>query len=134
MKAFAYCIALCLPLATTLCLAAEPQPYRALLAHCKGLDNTFRCARAIEASQAKGATRKHFERVEKTLRVNSALGPIEFLDDDTEGDTSIHYSYLTYLPAIQLHVLHVQYWEGNVYMVVHQRSGATTKEIGRAHV
>jgi len=95
-----------------------------LLAHCKGLDNTFKCARAIEAAQYKVAHWKHFQRDGMTLQLQTAQGALSFVDDDTEGDDTIYYSYLAYLPSLKTQVLHLQYWEGSSYMVVHYKSGA----------
>ena len=134
MKAAAHVLALWLTMASAWCGPVEPSPYRSLLVHCKGLDSSFRCARAIEAAQAKGPVRKRFQREDTTLRVQTAQGEARFVDDDTEGDDTIHYSYLAWLPSLQLHVLHLQYWEGNAYMAVHHQSGVAAKVDGFPNV
>jgi hypothetical protein len=134
MKAAVRGLALCLTMASAWSSTIEPNPYRSLLIHCKVLDNSFRCARAIEAVQGKGAFRQSFYRMEKTLRVQTAKGVASFVDNEAESDESIHYSFLAYLPSLQLHVLHVQYWEGSNYLVVHHHSGAVASVDGFPNV
>jgi hypothetical protein len=71
VKAAAHVLALWLTMASAWCGTVEPSPYRSLLAHCKGLDSSFGCARAIEAAQAKGAVRKRFSA--RTIRCECRL-------------------------------------------------------------
>lgn len=101
----------------------EPPPqYKALLTHCEGVQNSFQCARAIEQAQAKGVGGRFFERSKDVLRVRT-LKKVISLTDRAKDDADAHlYSYLTYLPEQRLHVLHLQFYEGTAYAVVHHKS------------
>ena len=114
-----------LALAASLAGAQEPETYRKLLRHCEGLNNTFQCARAIEKSQMKGDFQSYFIRTNGVLRIKTSAKAVELRDQGGDDDSNNYrYSYLTFLPDEQLHVLHLQFYEGNIFSVVHHKSGA----------
>ncbi|MES2152507.1 MAG: hypothetical protein V4508_22230 [Pseudomonadota bacterium] len=74
--------------------------------------------------QSKTAAARQFRRAGKVLTVRLASGVRRLVDAGEEAG-STHYTYLAYMPALQLHVLYVQYYEGEVLMLIDRRSGRT---------
>lgn len=111
--------------------AAHPQTYRELLEHCKGVDSSYGCARAIEQFQAGSVNGVYFSRAKGVLTLRTLKKPVRLQDRaDDEPESDVRYSYLAFLPEVQLHVVHVQYWEGHTYLVVHQGTGRRQTLVG----
>lgn len=101
-----------------------PAPYRRLLATCKDMDNSFTCARAIEKAQSRGKLKRHFSRKDDVVKVRTATRIVALTDHQEASEEERHfYSYQTFLPKPQLHVLHMQFYEGNGFFVVQHKSG-----------
>jgi hypothetical protein len=114
-------IALLLNVFSCVAFSQEPPPvYKALLTHCEGIQNTLQCARAIEQAQAKGNSARYFEREKLVLRIRTGKKVVTLRDRSNGNGDDALYSYLAYLPELQLHV---QFYEGDVYAIVHQKSG-----------
>ncbi len=111
--------------------AAHPQTYRELLAHCKGVDSSYGCARAIERFQAGSANGAYFSRANEVLTLRTLKKAVRLQDRaNDEPESDVRYSYLAFLPEVQLHVIHVQYWEGHTYLAVHQGTGRRQAFVG----
>jgi hypothetical protein len=103
-----------------------PAPYLKLLGNCKDLDNSFKCARAIEKSQSRGKLRRYFDRQDNAVNIRTASRIVTLKDFAGDSEESSHYySYQTFLPKLQLHVLHVQFYEGSGFYIVHHKSGVS---------
>ena len=93
---------------------------------CIGLNNTFRCARAIEDSLLRIAGGRAL-RSGDTLSLRLSDGNYRrFVDDEISagaGEETASLSYFGYLPIAGLYVLHAQYGEGNAFAVVGESSG-----------
>jgi hypothetical protein len=100
------------------------------LVHCKAVNSSFACARAIEHQQAVSAIATLFSRAGETLTIHASNKPVRLPDQVSDQDSDVHYSYLAFLPEVQLHVVHVQYWEGNTYLAVHHGTGRTQNLVG----
>jgi hypothetical protein len=91
---------------------------------CLAIQSSGACADAIEKHQlsrgVKGATRTA-ERLSITL-ANGKRVELRTEGDGEPGGTS--YRYLQYLPAIGFHLVHVQYYEGNEYLLVSNANGS----------
>lgn len=111
--------------------AAHPQTYRELLVHCKGVDSSQDCARAIERFQAGAANGAYFSRANGVLTLRTLKKSVRLQDRaNDEPESDVHYSYLAFLPGVQLHVVHVQYWEGHTYLAVHHGTGRRQTLVG----
>jgi hypothetical protein len=89
--------------------------------HCRGLENSFDCARAIERAQlpryAQDVTRQDGN-LKLTLKTGKTL-----VLKDTPGVSGMSYSFRDYLPNLGYFLVHVQLWEGEGYMLVNDRTG-----------
>jgi hypothetical protein len=101
-----------------------PEKMELGVSECAGPNlNTFRCARGIERKELAG-TRKAIERSDGTLQIRTAKKVVTLVDNPEEsGDSAIAYSYLGFSRELNSHVLHVQYYEGDTYMIIHHQSG-----------
>ncbi len=101
-----------------------PEAMEIGVAECSGKNlNSFDCARGIERKTL-SAESKAVRRSGNTLQLRLEKQTIRLVDDPTgSGDSPASYSYLGFSRKLMSHILHVQYPEGNVYMVIHHRSG-----------
>ena len=79
--------------------------------------NSHECARAIEelALQRPGSAAR---RNDEILEIRTTKGYTAFHDAISESNNSVAYSYLGYLEQIKSHVVHVQYYEGNSFLIL----------------
>ena len=108
----------------------EPSPYNGLLKHCQGVHNSLDCARAIERAQAQGKDRTYFRRNGNRLTIRLAAKHITLRDRDLDQADDYHYSYITFLPRQRLHVLHLQFYEGQGFVVIHHLTGELARTDG----
>lgn len=101
-----------------------PEAIEAGVTECSGKNlNTFHCARGIERKElsAKGNA---VRRSDDTLRLRLETKTVSLVDNPTEsGNSSVSYSYLGFSRKLNSHILHVQYYEGGAYMIIHRHSG-----------
>jgi hypothetical protein len=84
--------------------------------------NSYNCAQLIEQYQKKYEG-KYFKRYNSKLILNG-LNNIKFLlEDDDEIPTSVNYSYRQYLKTLSLFIVHVQYYEGENYLLINSYNG-----------
>ncbi|WP_036302666.1 hypothetical protein [Methylotenera sp. L2L1] len=101
-----------------------PEAIEAGVAECaeKNL-KMFSCARGIEQKEL-SARSKVVSRSGYTLLIRLEKKVVSLVDYPTEsGDSAIWYSYLGYSRKLNSHIIHVQYYEGDSYMVIHHHSG-----------
>jgi len=103
--------------------AGEPSSYDEFLNHCEGLYNSFDCARAIERAQAKGKDGVYFRRNDNRLIIRLASKHITLRDRDLDQSDDRGYSYITFHPRQKIHVLHLQFYEGEAFVVIHHLTG-----------
>lgn len=106
-------------------LAAElppPPDARERARICAGLDNTHRCARAIERRQLE-RTGARVQRTDGALLLALASGAPLRVPDDTLADWPSRYSYLGYVSPPGYYVLHAQHPEGNEIRIVQRETG-----------
>ncbi|MEQ1525203.1 MAG: hypothetical protein ABL911_00445 [Gallionella sp.] len=85
--------------------------------------NTFKCARGIEREKLT-ESRGQAMRKEGALRVRLMNQPLTLTDNETEdGNASVAFSYLGFDKRLNIHIIHVQRYEGDGYMVINHRSG-----------
>lgn len=106
---------------------AVPVDYPTLRASvCDTINNSLRCARAIERTQlpeAPGAERRG-----DTLRLTVETGePIQLVDREGSDSDVVLYSYQTQWPDPGLVLVQVQYYEGSEYLLVDTRTGERTR-------
>lgn len=103
----------------------EPSPVVLEGNVCAGIDNSERCARAIEDRKlplTATLVRRSGERL--CLRLES--GTEKCLEPDVnDTDSSVSYSYLGTLPKPRFHVIWTQYYEGSSILLVHAKTGKT---------
>lgn len=94
------------------------------IAECSGPNlNTLNCARGIERKKLVEGDGT-INRTDGTLRIRIADRTVTLVDKLTEsGGDTIVYSYLGFNKKLNSHVLHIQYYEGDAYMVIHHSSG-----------
>ncbi len=86
---------------------------------CSGISNSYQCSRAMEKTQlsaVKGAVSREGAR----LRIKTSTGSVvELRDSGVEGtDTQLTYQFAGFMPAIRQDLVHVQYFEGDAYLLV----------------
>ena len=94
-------------------------------AACKGLSNTFDCARAMEALIVARATTPKLRRQEGALEFTLADGRLTRFIDDT-GEDPVLYSYVGFVKSPALHVIEMQFFEGNSFVLVNDATGMKT--------
>jgi hypothetical protein len=101
-----------------------PEKIEAGVAQCSGKHlNSFRCARGIERKVLSGGG-KAVRRSGDTLQIRTEKETVTLVDKQTgRWESSIAYSYLGFDRKLNSHLLHVQYLEGDAYMVIHRHSG-----------
>ena len=101
-----------------------PEAIETGVTECSGKNlNTFGCARGIERKEL-SARGKAVRRSGNTLRLRLETKTVSLVVNPTEsGNSSVSYSYLGFSRKLNSHILHVQYYEGGAYMVIHQHSG-----------
>jgi hypothetical protein len=115
--------ALCLAAMSTFAAEELPEPYRSLMSRCVHIDNSFDCARAIEAAQARTLNGGHFARQGDRLIIENDGRALQLRDDSKGDGNDILYSYLAFLPRLNVHVVHIQYYEGGAFMVISRVTG-----------
>lgn len=101
-----------------------PEEVEQEVAECSGKNlNTLKCARGIER-KVLAKSNGTVKRVDGSLQIRITK-KLVLLDDKPEesGDNAIAYSYLGFSKRLNSHILHVQYYEGGAYMVIHHLSG-----------
>lgn len=109
---------------------AQTPPPRDYLASaiCTGLDNTYRCARAIE-HQILAVSAPWAQRDGATLRLRLDTGAWIALHPEAPQAATApfaergSFSYFGQLPGIAYYLLHVQFTEGNAFAAVSRASG-----------
>jgi hypothetical protein len=105
-------------------IAAGPDTLNRML--CKGIDNSYKCAQAIErhvlAEGGHGVSRRGAQLVIPLLRGDTLL----LRDSAPATATGELHSYRAYLPSIGYHVVELQYDEGGLFFLVNGRSGKIT--------
>jgi len=93
---------------------------------CKNIDNSYKCAQAIERFQLKHYP-KYVTRKGNRLELTLKNGKIKIIEnspetdyDDVEGK---HYSFREYIQSVGYFLIHVQYWEGSKFLMVHDKTG-----------
>lgn len=97
-----------------------PEPERSDL--CRGIDNAYECARAVERAQLAEAGGR-VERRGDTLLVRLGTGEVRRLVDYGEGETTVRLTYGGYLGGIRFHVVHVHLYEGDTYLLIDDDRG-----------
>jgi len=106
-------------------VAQEPPPRDYLSSPaCQGLDNTYRCAKAIELGQiGRSAGRARRSGTDLVLLLSSG-GTIAVPGGITEPfSESAWYTYFGIAPRTPFYLLHAQFGEGNAFALVHTRTG-----------
>lgn len=102
--------------------AAAPAPDTDPSAVCDTIDNSFRCARAIEAVQlprADGVVRRG-----DTLRLALAAGDtMRLVDRPVEGGDAVYFSYQYRWPEAGWLVVQEQHYEGSEFLLIHDETG-----------
>ena len=81
------------------------------------------CARAVERLQLV-KNRKFATRTNDVLTVQTAKKQLKWVDDYSDSyQKFIVYSYLGFNPKLRVHVIHLNYYEGDAYMVIDHRTG-----------
>jgi hypothetical protein len=110
--------------ASALSAGSESPTYLALLKLCAKINNTERCAQAIEASYANLSESRLFRRTGSTLEVLTPRKTFSLKNNENpDGDVSYH--YLAYLARNGIHVVHLQYGEGNDFAVIGDQDDAS---------
>lgn len=91
---------------------------------CRGIRNSFECARAVERFQIENGTADVRRR--DSLLVVTLAGRDSAMFVDAPGVEGVSYSYQRYLAPIEHHLIHLQFWEGNAYLLLHHRTGRRT--------
>ncbi|MDR2000762.1 MAG: hypothetical protein LBP94_04420, partial [Zoogloeaceae bacterium] len=109
-----------------------PEEMEAGVAKCSGKNsvNSFECARGIE-QKALSTEGKVVSRSGDALQIHTEKKIISLVDVIVDSWSNyISYSYLGYNQTINSHILHVQYYEGFAYMVIHHQSGEQASPSG----
>lgn len=89
---------------------------------CDTIDNSFRCARAIEAVRLPGAAR--VARRGDTLRLALAAGDTtRLVDRPGEGSGVVYFSYQDHWPERGWFVVQEQHYEGSEFLLVDDATG-----------
>jgi WD40 repeat protein len=90
---------------------------------CRGVPNTYVCARAIERYQIRRVP--HFvSRNDDTLTVRLGRSRLRtFVDNDPEHESGVSYTYREFIPEIGYHLVHAHLYEGTGYLLVSHRTG-----------
>lgn len=108
-----------------------PIPDLLLNRYCANLKNSLTCARTIEAGELSARHGKRASRCRPhSLCINLAKSTITLEDQNLETDQSIQYSYIDFVTALKLHVVHAQHWEGNQFLAIHDETGRSASIIG----
>lgn len=103
-----------------------PAQLRQGLPSCSGPSvSHYGCAKAIETQVLKSPG-TYASRKEKTLTIQLAGKNVQLVDLDhtsAEAEKVIIHSYLGYVPEMNAHVLHVQYYEGDSFMLIQHITG-----------
>lgn len=92
---------------------------------CDTINNSFRCARAIEERALPGS--RVAERHGDTLVLELADGDTaRLVDRPGEGGDVVHFSYQDHWPDRGYVVIQQQYYEGSEYLLVDDQTGART--------
>lgn len=90
---------------------------------CNDTINSYNCAKLIEQYQKKFEG-KYFLRKKNTLILNGVNNEKYLLEDeDTNLPTSVSYCYRQYLKHLFLFIIHVQYYEGENYLLINSING-----------
>ncbi|MFH1627155.1 MAG: hypothetical protein ABIE47_00340 [Pseudomonadota bacterium] len=106
---------------------SPPGLFRHLQHICAGINNSYDCAREVEADRLKkgiiGVSRNGHD-----LVINPSASPaVAFADIEGEGSSQgQRYSYVDYFPSIRSHVVYVQYYEGGDFILINSVSGQKT--------
>lgn len=97
---------------------------------CNNVFNSLECARTVEGNQLRAGVPqiKRNESTGQLLLTLSNGDVLAFTDDEHQGPSFEHaaFTYRQYLPELDHHVLHVQYWQGRSYLLVDAQTGAQT--------
>jgi hypothetical protein len=91
---------------------------------CRDIRNSYECAQAVEAQQlarSGGLVGRSGDTLVFTLR-DGSTARVTNPAVDSEAD-AVHYTYWTYLQPVSAFVVHVQYYEGSEFLLVHDVSG-----------
>lgn len=99
---------------------------------CAGIGGSFECARAVEKRQLAGNP-SAIRRDGRKLSIVVANGKTVALTDtrDPNNSDGLSYSYIGTLADVGEHVVEVQYYEGNSFLLVNSKTGSKTASLGR---
>lgn len=124
-------IVLAFTVVTMAACSARGPLYRMHDKTCAGIDNSFACARAVEKRML-ARNQPSIRRDGRRLAINVANGKtVTFVDTrDPNNADGVSYSYIGTLVDVSEHVVEVQYYEGNSYLLVNTKSGSQTSSVG----
>jgi len=91
---------------------------------CRNCQNSLECAQAIETFQINNE-KVHFSRKDEILELKIFNGHINNIINEKSnkwGQAKV-YHYREFLPKLELFVVHVQYYEGDGYLLVDAKTG-----------
>lgn len=102
---------------------------------CEKIDNSYKCAQKIEQWSILHG-QKGVKRSGRTLAIPLTDHP-PLLLRNTKCDDSFAcyaYSYIEFLPAINYHLIHIQYYEGHAFLLISGETGKKTKIPATPHI
>lgn len=103
---------------------SPPGLFRHLQYICSGIDNSYNCAKAVEADRfRKGIAGVSRNGRDLVIKVGASQATV--FQDVGRGESTrgARYSYVDYFPSIRSHVVYVQYYEGGDFLLVDKDSG-----------
>ncbi len=100
---------------------SPPGLFRHLQYICSGIDNSYNCAKAVEADRfRKGIAGVSRNGRDLVIKVGASQATV--FQDVGRGESTrgARYSYVDYFPSIRSHVVYVQYYEGGRLLIGRQ--------------
>jgi hypothetical protein len=92
--------------------------------------NSYKCAMAIE-NQEIPKVHEMVSRENDTLTISLINQKVAFTSKfGGDYETTLAYAYLGFEPQFKLHIIYLQYYEGEGYLAIHQKSGLRYELIG----
>jgi hypothetical protein len=97
---------------------------------CRNIQNTHLCAQAVEKAQLPRYPQQ-VSRQGKILRLTLKTGKVvelkdvddKALEQNGQADKIVYYNFREYLRDLGYFLIHVQYYEGNTYLMVNDQNG-----------
>jgi hypothetical protein len=90
---------------------------------CKGINNSMECAEKIENYQFKKGVSGVSRTGKKLIIVLQSGKKIIFTDSEPDDSNGKWYQYREYFSSITCHLIHLQYYEGEGYIVLNANNG-----------